>query len=238
MRVVGYARVSTGEQADNGCSLAAQRAKLALYADLHELDLVDVVSDAGASAKTLDRPGMQRVLEMLDAGTVDGVLVYKLDRLTRSVRDLGLLIDDYFGEGGEAELYSVLDSIDTSSATGRLMINLLGMIAQWEREVIAERTRDALAHKRANGERVGSVPYGYDVAPDGVNLVDNPTEQAAIRIARERRASGESLRKVGRALSRLGYPPRHGGQWHPESVRGLLGERQRGRRKQRKAGIE
>jgi site-specific DNA recombinase len=231
MRIVGYARVSTGEQADTGCSLDAQQHKLKLYAELHGHELVEVIVDAGVSASTLNRPGVQRALAMLTDGTCDGLLVYKIDRLTRSVRDLGKLIDEYFSESSPGELLSVRDSIDTSTATGRLMLNLLGSVAQWEREVIAERTREVLQHKRAKGERVGSVPYGYDLAADGINLRSTEHEQAAIRIAVGRRANGESLRKVGTALTRLGYSPRNGGKWHPETVRGLVGERKGQRRR-------
>src|SRR4051794_7553353 len=98
MRVIGYVRVSTDEQARDGVSLAAQIEKVGAYARLYDLELVDIVTDAGASAKTLDRPGFARVLAMLDAGEVDGVVVVKLDRLTRSVADLATLLDGYFGE--------------------------------------------------------------------------------------------------------------------------------------------
>ncbi len=88
-RVVGYARVSTEDQAREGVSLAAQRAKLEAYATALDLELVAVREDAGVSAKTLDRPGLRAALEDLRAGRADALLVPKLDRLTRSVRDLG-----------------------------------------------------------------------------------------------------------------------------------------------------
>src|SRR3954466_4768983 len=97
MRAVGYVRCSTEEQATEGVTLDAQRAKLEAFARLHELDLVAVEVDAGASAKSLDRPGLARALAMLDAGEADGVLIAKLDRLSRSVADWNRLIDGYFG---------------------------------------------------------------------------------------------------------------------------------------------
>ena len=122
-RVIGYVRVSTEGQADGGVSLDAQRAKLAAYCVALDLDLVCIEEDAGLSAKTLDRPALARALDALRAGRADALLVAKLDRLTRSVRDLGTLVDTYFAAGKWA-LLSVADSIDTRSAAGRLVLNV------------------------------------------------------------------------------------------------------------------
>src|SRR3974377_1367514 len=116
---VAYLRVSTDKQADRGIRLDAQRAKAEAYAALYDLQLVEVVVDAGASAKTLDRPGLQRALAMLREGKATALLVAKLDRLTRSVVHLGMLLEDYFADGKLA-LLSVGEQIDTRSAAGPL----------------------------------------------------------------------------------------------------------------------
>src|SRR6476661_5883591 len=121
MRVIGYIRVSTDEQATGGQSLGAQRAKINDYARLYDLELVAVIEDAGVSAKSLNRPGLQKALAMLRSGKVDGLVIAKLDRLTRSVADWQTLIDDYFGERAGKQLFSVADSIDTRTAAGRLV---------------------------------------------------------------------------------------------------------------------
>ena len=121
---VGYIRVSTEKQADTGHSLEAQVAKLKAYAALYELELVELVVDAGASAKSMNREGLQRALGMLESGKANALLVVKLDRLTRSVRDLGNLLERYFSRGENA-LLSVSEQIDTRSAGGRLTLNLL-----------------------------------------------------------------------------------------------------------------
>ena len=97
MRVFGYVRVSSEEQATSGQSLAAQEEKLRLYARLHGLELVDLVSDAGISGKSLDRPGISRILEGLKAGEASGIVVAKMDRLSRSVGDWARLVEEYFG---------------------------------------------------------------------------------------------------------------------------------------------
>src|SRR5436305_1495162 len=98
MRVVLYARVSTAEQAGSGISLDAQKAKLTAYASLYDLEPVETIIDAGESAKSLNRPGIQRALTMLGDGQADGLVVLKLDRLTRNLADWQCLIDGYFSE--------------------------------------------------------------------------------------------------------------------------------------------
>jgi hypothetical protein len=113
-------------------SLHAQRAKVTAYAKLYDLELAEVTVDAGESAKHLDRPGLQRALGMLKRGEADALLVVKLDRLTRSVRDLGHLVEKYFAPG-KAALLSVGEQIDTRSAAGRLVLNVLASVSQWER---------------------------------------------------------------------------------------------------------
>lgn len=221
-RVVAYLRVSTEKQAAEGVSLAAQRAKVEAYASLYELDLVAVLEDAGASAKTLDRPALREALALLDTGAAEGLLVAKLDRLTRSVRDLGELLDSRFGRPNGPALLSVADQIDTRSAAGRLVLNVLASVSQWEREAIGERTAAAMAHKKAQGELVGSVPYGWTLASDGRTLEPCAEEQSMIALARELRETGLSLRKIGAQLEARGLLPRNGRSWAAQSVKGLL----------------
>jgi DNA invertase Pin-like site-specific DNA recombinase len=222
MRVIGYVRVSTQEQADGGVSLAAQEAKVRAYAALHDLELVDVIIDAGQSAKTLNRPGLQRALAMLKGRKADGVVVAKLDRLSRNVGDWNDLIDGYFGEKAGKSLMSVADSIDTRTAAGRLVLNVLMSVAQWEREAIGERTRDALAHKKAKGERTGQVPFGYILADDGVTLNPEPAEQEAIAIARRLRAEGLTIRKIVGEMNSRGVATKEGARWHIATVQRAL----------------
>jgi DNA invertase Pin-like site-specific DNA recombinase len=233
LRIVGYIRVSTDEQAKEGVSLKAQAAKLRLHAELHELDLVDVVPDEGVSAGSLDRPGMKRVLDLLDRQLVDGVSIVKLDRLTRSLGDWSRLIDFYFGEKARPgmKLFSVMDSIDTTTATGRMMLNIIMTIAQWEREIIAERTKEALAHKIANRERVGKVRYGFALDESGprnkrgnpVNLLEAATEQEAIALMKRLREDGQSLRAIAEALRTLGIETREGNAiWTPSTIQKIL----------------
>jgi DNA invertase Pin-like site-specific DNA recombinase len=157
IRVVAYVRVSTDKQVEQGLSLDAQRAKFIAYAALYELDVVGIDVDAGVSAKTLQRPALQRVLRRLKAGEAEALLVVKLDRLTRSVRDLGALVETYF-LGGKWSLMSASEQIDTRTAAGRMVLNILTAVSQWEQETIAERTAEAMAYKRRQREYTGGTP--------------------------------------------------------------------------------
>ena len=229
-RVVGYVRVSTEQQASEGVSLEAQRTKLTAYATALDLELVAVFEDAGLSGKSLDRPGLAAALAMLDAGDADGLVVTKLDRLTRSVRDLGELVDRYFSE--RFSLLSVNDSIDTRTAAGRLVLNVLAAVSQWEREATAERTRDALGQLRAQGLRLGGEALGWrrsDARDQGGHrtlerLVD---EVSTIDRIVELDASGCSLREIADILRLEGRATKRGGRWHPMTIQRVLERHQR-----------
>ena len=151
-KAIGYTRVSPRDQAASSVSLVSQRMKIEAYAVLHDLELVEVIEDAGFSAKSLDRPGMAELLRLIRGCNVGVVIVAKLDRITRSVRDLGELIELFQRSG--VEFASVADHIDTSTASGRLVLNVMGSVSQWEREAIGERTSEALAVMRSNGRAV------------------------------------------------------------------------------------
>jgi len=216
MKAIGYARVSTDKQADRGVSLEAQTEKIRAMAVVHNAELVDIIVDGGESAKSLNRPGMERLLALVDSGAVEAVIVAKLDRLTRSVKDLCTLLERF--ERREVTLISVAESLDTGSAAGRLVLNIMTAVSQWEREAIGERTRDAMNHKRTNGERVGNIAFGYRLSSDGVHVEPEPTEQATIAAVAELRSNGMSLRRIAKDLNRRGIRTRKGSEWRLESV--------------------
>src|SRR5579862_6094214 len=200
MKTIGYVRVSTDKQADRGVSLEAQAEKIRAMAVVHNAELIDIIVDGGESAKSLNRPGMARLLALVDAGEVKAVIIAKLDRLTRCVKDLCTLLERFERRG--VALVSVAESLDTGSAAGRLVLNIMAAVSPWEREAIGERTRDALRHKRTNGERVGNLPYGSRLAIDGIHVEDDPGEQAVLDEIRRLRQSGHTLRGIAVALNR------------------------------------
>src|SRR3984885_13702491 len=165
MKTIGYVRVSTDKQAEHGVSLEAQAEKIRAMALVQGAQLAEIIVESGESAKSLNRPGMAKLLAMVDAGKVKAVIVAKLDRLTRSVKDLCELLERFERRG--VALVSVAESLDTGSAAGRLVLNIMAAVSQWEREAIGERTRDAMKHKRANGHRVGNIRSATSSAPTG-----------------------------------------------------------------------
>lgn len=214
-RTVGYVRVSTQDQALNGLSLEAQQARVTAYAVATNRELSEIIVDDGRSAKTLDRPGVQRILAGIRSGEIGAVIIIKLDRLTRSVRDLGDLVELF--QQKEADLISVSESLDTGSAGGRMVMNMMATVAQWEREVIGERTASVLAHMRDSGRVYGRTPMGFK--RDGDSLVEDPQEMMTLRQMQHMANRGDAYCAIARWLNRTGVQPRQGGKsWSSASV--------------------
>jgi len=224
MKTVAYVRVSTDKQAERGISLEAQAEKIRAMALVQGAELSEIIVESGESAKSLNRPGMAKLLAMIDAGEVKTVIVAKLDRLTRSVKDLCELLERFERRG--VALVSVAESLDTGSAAGRLVLNIMAAVSQWEREAIGERTRDALGHKRSLGERVGNIAFGSRLAPDGQHLEPDPAEQAALAEIRCLRSQGTTMRGIATALNHREFRTRRGTAWRLESVARILKQRE------------
>jgi site-specific DNA recombinase len=220
MQTFGYVRVSTDRQAELGVSLEAQEAKIRAMATVQGVEIWEVIVDGGESAKSLNRPGMAKLLALVDAGKVKAVIVAKLDRLTRSVKDLCELLERFERHG--VALVSVVESLDTGSAAGRLVLNIMAAVSQWEREAIGERTRDALRHKRNQGERVGNIAFGSRLAVDGQHLEPDPAEQGVLSEIRRLRHEGTTLRGIAAALNHKALRTRRGTPWRLESVARVL----------------
>ncbi len=220
MKTIGYVRVSTDKQADRGVSLDAQAEKIRAMAVVHGAELLEIIVDGGESAKSLNRPGMARLLAMVDGGQVQTVIIAKLDRLTRSVKDLGTLLERFTRRG--VALVSVAESLDTSSAAGRLVLNIMTAVSQWEREAIGERTRDAMRHKRGHGERIGNIQFGYRLCSDAKHVEPDPGEQAVLREIHQLRNTGQTLRNIAATLNQRAFRTRRGSAWRLEHVARIL----------------
>lgn len=222
VRVVGYLRVSSEGQAVDGHSLAAQRAKIEAWCALHDAELVGVYEDAGISgAKLANRPGALAALDAIRIGRATTLVICDLSRLSRSTRELLDVVERYFRTGDRA-LVSIKESIDTTTAAGRMIVTVLGALSQLEREQTGERVKVALAHVKAQGKRVGGIPFGSRLADDGSTLVDDEREQSVIRRARELRGAGLALRAIGETLSHEGHTSRTGKPWLPAQVARML----------------
>ena len=207
MQVIGYVRVSTEEQSTSGAGLAAQRAAIEADCVRRGWHLVEVVEDAGYSAKDLKRPGVQVALETLRKGDADALVVAKLDRLSRSMLDFTTVMATASKQGWA--LVALDCAVDTTTPAGEAMANMLATFAQFERRLIGQRTREALAAKRASGVRLGR-PVMLPVS-------------VRERIDAERKA-GRSLAAIAATLNDEQVPTAQGGrQWWPSTVRAVLG---------------
>lgn len=170
----GYCRVSSEEQAQRGISIEAQRNLLNSYA-MATGQQIRIYEDAGFSGKNTNRPALRQLLADLDAGGVSSILVWKLDRLSRSLRDTLTMIEDRFQPLG-ITLVSITESIDTSSPSGRMMLNMLASFAQLEREQDSDRVVMAHKHLAADCKYLGGkVPPGYSITPDKTYQLDPAT---------------------------------------------------------------
>lgn len=218
MRCAIYRRVSTDMQVEEGFSLEAQRIRLLAYAESQGWTVVEDYCDEGFSAKSLERPEMQRLIADISKKKFDIVLVYRLDRFVRSVVDLHELLQ--LMEQHDVKFKSATEIFDTTSATGRLFITLIATLAQWERETIAERVHLGMSKKAEQGERNGApAPFGYDMV-DG-KLVLNEDEAKWVRYIFDRYES-VGAQTVARELNRKGVRTKRGETWSDFSVRYVL----------------
>ena len=206
MQVIGYVRVSSTEQRLSGAGLGAHRSAIEAECRRRGWTLVKMIDDAGYSARDLRRPGVQEALEALKRGEANALVVSKLDRLSRSMIDFTGLMAKATKQGWA--LVALDCAVDTTTPAGEAMANVLATFAQFERRLIGQRTREALAAKRAAGVRLGrprSLPSSI---------------RNRIRTERER---GLSLQAIADALNADAVPTAQGGRrWWPSTVRAAL----------------
>ena len=225
MRAVGYTRVSTSLQSQEGVSLDAQARSIAAWCQAHGYRLESVYVETGSGARADNRPQLQSALRHACQGKA-ALVVYSLSRLARSTKD-ALNISEQLDKAG-ADLVSLSERIDSTSPMGRMVFRLLSAINEFEKDQLSERTRCVMAHLRQQNRRISAkIPLGYDLAPDGVSLVPNSGEQALIaRIAAWRRR-GWSLGRIARRLEALGVPTKNRACWYPATVRRILARQAR-----------
>ena len=219
-----YARVSTLGQAEHGVSLDAQIERLQSYAHANGLDVVAVLVETGVSGGVPlgERPQGGKLIEMVESGEVRNIICWKLDRCFRSASD-ALVVTERWDKIGAA--FHVVDlfggqAMNTASPMGKLLFTMTAAFAELEKNLISERTRSALSHKRAHGKVFGSTPYGQDRLGD--DLYANPEEQSIIERMRAMRESGATLRAIADALNDDGIPSKRGGTWYASSIRCVL----------------
>lgn len=221
MKAIGYLRVSTGAQADEGLSLNIQADKIAAWVKLNDAELLTVQSDPGRSGGRADnRPGLKRAVELAIKHKA-ALVVYSLSRLARSTRD-AIDIADELGRAG-ADLVSITERIDTTSAAGKMVFTVIAALAEFERSLISERAIEVSTWLKSQGRTRGGTPYGYTVRTDG-RLVANRDEVSVIVKMRRLRRYGSTLQEIADTLNLAGTPTKRGGRWHAKTVQRILAQ--------------
>lgn len=224
LRVAGYLRVSTEEQRESGLGLGDQRVRIQGMAAAKGWPEPALYADEGISGtkEPKDRPALAHLLADIRAGNVDAVIVLSLDRLARK----SLLVLDLVDElrRRDVALISCKEALDTATPQGQFVLTMFAALAQLERDLIAERTRAALAELgRTTGDRGGRVPYGYLRTESGVRV--DPAAAVIVRRIFSARRRGESLRDIAARLNAAGVDAPLGGQWRHTTVASILANR-------------
>ena len=217
-QAIGYIRVSTEQQANEGVSLEAQKAKIAAWCVTNGYELVNVFVDAGISGKSMDkRPGLQDAMKSLKKGMA--LVSYSLSRLARSTKD-ALSIGETVAKR-KADMVSLSEQIDTTTAAGKMMFQMLAVLAEFERNLVAERTTNALQHKKATNQKYTNItPYGFE-AIEG-RLVQVQQEAEIVAEIQASRTGGNTLQFIADSLNTRGIPTKTGKQWAPATIHLLL----------------
>jgi site-specific DNA recombinase len=217
-QAIGYIRVSTEQQATEGVSLEAQKAKIAAWCVTNGYELVNVFVDAGISGKSMDkRPGLQDALKSLSKGMA--LVTYSLSRLARSTKD-AISIGETVAKK-KADMVSLSEQIDTTTAAGKMMFQMLAVLAEFERNLVAERTTNALQHKKATNQKYTNItPYGFE-AIEG-RLVRVQAEAAVVAEIQAARAGGNTLQSIADSLNGRGIPTKTGKIWQPATIHLLM----------------
>jgi DNA invertase Pin-like site-specific DNA recombinase len=204
--VCGYVRVSTAEQSDSGAGLQAQRAAIRAEARRHGWTLVEIFEDVASGRSLRQRPGLEAAFAAVADGAADGLIVSKLDRLSRSVGDFSSILSRFQRNGWALVVMDL--GVDTSTIMGAAMAQMVSVFSELERKRIGERTREALSIRRDQGVRLGRPPT---------------VPQKLVRRIERQRARGESLRAIAESLNADAIPTAHGGaKWHASTVRTIL----------------
>ncbi len=221
VRAALYLRVSTAEQAQEGYSIDAQRERLKAYCVSQDWKIVGIYEDAGYTGGNMNRPQLTKMRSDFDKKLFDILLVYKLDRLSRNMRDLSNLVNDLQKFG--IHLKSATEPFDTSTPAGKLILNMLGSVAEFERGMIGERVKMGMIEKAKEGDGFLGFnhPYGYDYSNGKLEV--NQCEAEVVRTIFKLYLQGESMGKIVEHLNALGISSKHGGKWAKGKIDFILG---------------
>lgn len=225
MKTAIYLRVSTLEQAENGYSLDEQEAKLRKYCEIKEWNVVHVYKDPGYSGAKLERPGLQQLIRDCQAKRIENVIVYKLDRLSRSQRDTLYLIEDVFNEN-DVKFLSLSENFDTATPFGRAMVGILSVFSQLEREQIKERMMLGKQGRAKDGKAMsyGNPPFGYTYDKNDNTLYVDTFQASIVKRIFKDYLNGKSIHSIRKALNEEGHLGKRVA-WSYKTVRQVLSTR-------------
>ena len=225
MKAIGYCRVSTVAQGEEGVSLDLQKSRIEAWCQANDLELAGIFSETISGGRANNRPQLQRALAHACADKAI-LVVYSLSRLARSVRDTLAIAERL--ENAHANLASLTERIDTSSAIGKMVFRLLSTLNEFEKDQLAERTTSAMNYLRKTGKRISAqIPYGYDLSLDGKTLLKNETEQEVIIRIIKLAENGLTSSGICRFLVQNNTPTKSGGHWYPSTVKGIIERQQK-----------
>lgn len=203
MKAALYIRVSTNQQATEGVSLQAQKQRLIKYCEFNGLEVSEIIEDKGLSGSSNNREGYQRLMKLVTDNDIKAVCVYSLSRFARNTVEVLSSIEKM--NNNNIQFHSLTEKIDTTTPTGRFFLTTLAALGQLEREQLAERTRAALQHKKSMNERTGQIPFGYELAEDGIHIIENEREQKIINIVLSLRELGYTYKAIAKELENRNY---------------------------------
>jgi DNA invertase Pin-like site-specific DNA recombinase len=225
-KFIGYTRVSSEKQAKEGVSLDAQKKMIQDYAESKGLELVDIISEqVSGSVVCTERKGFSKIFEMMDKREINGLIVAKLDRISRNISDQSSILDKYFSTGKNKLIIVEMDRIDLANPSDKMLINMLGSLSQYERDLIISRTTTAMKYKKSKGEKLGGfIPYGKMLSDDGKTLLDNKDELDILNKYRDlHEKQGYSFRRIAEMLVAEGFKNRTGSaKWDGSGVARIL----------------
>lgn len=222
-KVVGYIRVSTQEQAEDGESLERQAARIKAYCEAKGFEQPEIISDEGISGSKKNRPGFQHIVAMCKAGQLGKLIIYDSSRLNRDVRNAYDFFELVDRAGVEVHDIQSGGVIKTETATEKVQFGLQAVLSQYYRDIISDRTKAAIRYKKAKGEHTGgTIPFGFELV-DGYRLIPQPGEYKVLKMMHSLRKQGLTLRAIVGILQEQGIPTKTGhGKWQPVVVMRIL----------------
>lgn len=224
IKVAGYIRVSGIGQVD-GSSLDVQRTQIFAYCQLKGFELVNTFCDAAVSGgkPIAERPEGSLLMASIGAGEINGMIICKLDRGFRNTIDCLETVDQLDKLNVSLHIIDLGgSSVDSQSPAGRFMLTVLAAAAEMERGQIKIRCSSGREKHRAEGKRIGEIPFGWTLDTDGETLIEVAEEQQAIILVHDLRSQGQTLQQIANRLDELGYKPKKGGAWTTNVIHKIL----------------